>query len=51
MRVLSKELKQKKSQSSTKVSVQGLFLFSVLILILNKRILGKECICRKYELV
>lgn len=50
MRVLAKDMKQKRAQDSPKVSVQCLFQFSVLNMTSNKLILAED-ICWKYELV
>ena len=50
MRVLAKDMKQKRGQDSPKVSVQCVLQFSVLNMTSNKLILAKD-ICWKYELV
>lgn len=42
MRVLAHNMKQQRSRSSPKVSVQDLLLLSVFILILGKLMLAKE---------
>lgn len=51
MRVLDKDMKQRRGQVSPKVSVQCLIELSVLNMTLNKLILAKEDICWKYEMV
>lgn len=50
MRVLDKDMKQRRGQVSPKVSVQCLIELSVLNMTLNKLILAKEDICWTYEM-
>lgn len=51
MRVLDKDMKQRRGQVSPKVSVQCLIELSVLNMTLNKLILAKEDICWTYEMI